>query len=688
MVSAKRGRPAKLPEIQLPVFVRVHVDDYELFPGHNDKGLDHNFQPGVTVVAGVNGVGKTTLLNIMLRLLVGPFNPEKVTPFEIGARSHSLVPWKQRNYFRARVSDDAITATASAEVHIGAHVLHVRRKLSDLSIDFLQFNGEELEPTEDEFVRVTLQASNVATRYDFDFLVRYLVFFLEQRVPLFWNERGQIETFRILLCEAELASAFQEKQDDLQTRDSAYRNLRWQANKRKKKLDQQKAAYAASSTVGARVAAVQEQFRALAETDRALVKAIEECATERSDLKTKLLIAKIELEQVQEAYEALQYQALAALFPRTAESARYIFSGLLSEKGCGVCGNLSRRGHERLTELLARGDCPVCESVPAQQEQPVGTPPVDSKALESAARALARQKAVVRAFEFSEGKSADRLKELLGARNANELSWNEVREELTKLNARMPVAPEELKQLESVVQEDDRQLSVMAAKLQRIYAEYEGLVALVDQRVQSIAESVMGHFADYAGSFLAERCQLGLARHKENVGQERQFEYPCFNVYMTSATSPDRETPRADQDDVSESQREFIDLAFRMAMIAAIRTKRSRAMLIIETPEASLDAYFVDQAGALLRRFGAEGAPGQPGNVVVVSSNVNRQNMIAALLGFTEARAQWPKKTEVQKRVINMLRIAKKNAAMRRHQGLYENALEEATHGSIPATKS
>ena len=123
-------------------------------------------------------------------------------------------------------------------------------------------------------------------------------------------------------------------------------------------------------------------------------------------------------------------------------------------------------------------------------------------------------------------------------------------------------------------------------------------------------------------------------------------------------------------------------------MIAAVRTKRSRAMLVIETPEASLDAYFVDQAGALLRRFGAEGAPGQPGNVVVVSSNVNRQNMIAALLGFTEARAQWPKKTEVQKRVINMLRIAKKNAAMRRHQGLYENALEEATHGSIPATKS
>ena len=66
-----------------------------------------------------------------------------------------------------------------------------------------QFNAVMIKPSaflpnpkdgkKSEFERVTKEASNAASRYDFDFLVRYLVFFLEQRVPLFWNERGQIE---------------------------------------------------------------------------------------------------------------------------------------------------------------------------------------------------------------------------------------------------------------------------------------------------------------------------------------------------------------------------------------------------------------------------------------------------------------------------------------------------------------
>jgi len=61
-----------LPNIALPVFRSLKVAGYELFPGVGNAGIDRPILPGVTVIAGVNGLGKTTLLNVMLRLLVGP----------------------------------------------------------------------------------------------------------------------------------------------------------------------------------------------------------------------------------------------------------------------------------------------------------------------------------------------------------------------------------------------------------------------------------------------------------------------------------------------------------------------------------------------------------------------------------------------------------------------------------------
>lgn len=58
--------------INFPVFERVCVRNYALYAGTSDSpGLDHTFQPGVNVIVGINGLGKTTLLNILLRSLTG-----------------------------------------------------------------------------------------------------------------------------------------------------------------------------------------------------------------------------------------------------------------------------------------------------------------------------------------------------------------------------------------------------------------------------------------------------------------------------------------------------------------------------------------------------------------------------------------------------------------------------------------
>lgn len=58
--------------INFPVLKRVKVSDFALYVGSGDKpGLDHEFVPGVNVIVGINGLGKTTLLTMLLRALTG-----------------------------------------------------------------------------------------------------------------------------------------------------------------------------------------------------------------------------------------------------------------------------------------------------------------------------------------------------------------------------------------------------------------------------------------------------------------------------------------------------------------------------------------------------------------------------------------------------------------------------------------
>jgi hypothetical protein len=150
------------------------------------------------------------------------------------------------------------------------------------------------------------------------------------------------------------------------------------------------------------------------------------------------------------------------------------------------------------------------------------------------------------------------------------------------------------------------------------------------------------------------------------------MEFPAFTVNMTTAFSQSVGTPRNDDDDVSESQKEFIDLAFRMALFDIATAPGQPAMLVIETPEASLDLIFVRQAGKLLRKF-ATGDRNRA-NVVIATTNLNRENMLRSLLGLDDKPTQKTKK-EAPQRVINLLEEAAPNAALRRFGADYRREL-------------
>ncbi len=65
--------------IHFPVFEHLNVTGYRVFPGTADRpGLDFPTQRGISIIAGVNGLGKTTLVSMLFRLVVGPFELPKL----------------------------------------------------------------------------------------------------------------------------------------------------------------------------------------------------------------------------------------------------------------------------------------------------------------------------------------------------------------------------------------------------------------------------------------------------------------------------------------------------------------------------------------------------------------------------------------------------------------------------------
>lgn len=109
--------------INFPVFERVCVRNYALYAGTSDSpGLDHTFQPGVNVIVGINGLGKTTLLNILLRSLTGAVDIPGDD--QLGDKKRRLVP-VDRLWFRRRVPDDAVDAKVTVCFYLGVSYFEV-----------------------------------------------------------------------------------------------------------------------------------------------------------------------------------------------------------------------------------------------------------------------------------------------------------------------------------------------------------------------------------------------------------------------------------------------------------------------------------------------------------------------------------------------------------------------------------
>jgi hypothetical protein len=661
--------------IRFPVLKQLKVSGYQLFPGTDGTGFDHIFQRGVTVVVGINGVGKTTLLNIVLRSLLGFNEPAKFDPYDPTTGSHKMVE-KETNYFISRTANLAKDARVDAEFAFGSDRLRIVRRLDTLAIEGLFMNDEPIEGEQHELQHEIVKASGLATLYDFFYVVRSFTFFLEDKVSLIWNPSGQFEIFRILFFDPTKAKEFAELADAIKRKDSKYRNLRVYYNRAMEELKKTEGRVGNTSTATEELRLKRVDVNALEELDSAIRRKLEKALLNRTSILEQIQKMRLELEEDRRQQEGLLDSFFSRAFPDLPDVVANILNHLVGDHGCLVCGTANPKRRQKFRELANQGTCPFCETKNVRTEK-IGS--LSARADEEIKRLDARieeKRKSICILEEGLKKAHEQVDTLHEERAANSSKLLAAQGEAERLEATLPPSQEELDQKRKQLDSEGREMKHLRLEIAKETRRYSSLLAEGRKSIERLAAKLTKRFEYYAGEFLAEKCKLVYREEKRRLGEEGELlNYPNFHVNMTSAVSPRMGTTRTEDTQVSESQKEFVDLAFRMALFDAVRQPEDGVMLVIETPEASLDSIFVKKAGDLLRKFAEEGI-GEP-NVIIASCNLNGTGIVRSLLGVDSLNKRAVRE-DVPKKIINLLELAAPNAAVRQDGKKYQAELEAA----------
>lgn len=667
-----------------PVLERVRVTDYGLYVGTTDTpGLDHHFVDGVNVIVGINGLGKTTLLNILLRSLSGASDvPGDDT---LGDKKRRLIP-VERNWFRKRVPDDAVNAKVTIWFNLGDRHFEVTRSLANLDVTELwvdqqqvpQGRAAELEAAYRDAVQT---AAGLSSFDDFVFLLRYVIFYLEDRRSLVWDPAAQGDILGILFGDMGERKSYVELFNDLLSKDSEYRNMHAVVHGRKRKLDKHN-----SSIEGGQIEMLVKTLDERRNQLKDLAARKKELSQTRDGLREQMENRRQEIHERRATLAAQLNSFYESFFPSLDGPARYLLAHFEAGVGCLVCGNKGKVVTQRVAAKLMMNICPVCEC-PLEDAHSPATDPFTSEGIEAQRQEIAEAEAnlasMAAPLQLAEEDYSTTSVELVSVTGA----IVELERQLNKLGQSLPAVMAQRKELQKQMMSFEAVLNQLDVERVELAKQFGELAEIVHQEVQAVSEEIEQTFAKYISGFLAEQCEIKYSPRYRQLGQRantEQFPFPHFIPALTSGVHRNGATVREAGQSVSESQKEFIDLAFRMALLA-LAAPGAPTMLILETPEASLDSVFVPRAADLLRRFATRTGPAH-GTRLIASSNVNREEMIPALFGaypdqrfygqvVDEQVSEMPATIPSEDReahVLDLIRIAAPTRALDRFRAAYE----------------
>lgn len=607
-------------------FIRLEHIKLHNFSLYTKQGrvslIDEEIHSGVYCLAGANGLGKTTFLNIVNYGLTGLVLDPTSTMYSPNEIINASRLYTDR-YFSGRINrKDLPHAEIELTISIGDIFCRIvrgfinREDIREFEVYSMLNNRkvEERQTFSKKTQGLTKQYEEFITNKigfsEFNYFVFYQLYvftFDENRRMIFWDERGASNALAIAFnSNPKDANWVSELARLMEKHESNGRNARWQATQTKKKMEE-----LANKTNRKRTQSIEKIEREL-----------NQAYAELEKYKNLLQNSKIEEDTLlkwQSKLNAdifqlkLEHRRLFTQYtkPRSKLLESSALQVSLHKKECCLCGAHGNYIVDRIMHSVQAESCPLCQttldtdSTNEQNElfnlieQNDSTISLKNNELENLINEIEIKRVTISSFEIEVSKFQMKIDSIL-----------EENPDLTYLRTGTHEIDSLLEQYSKQFEMYDKEARDEYQKRDNLKPEYDKLISEVESSYKSAEEYFVPTFKQLAKRFIGY--DLNIHPKRTNRGIKLVLEL--------------KETARTEAFQLSESQRFFLDIALRMSLAIYLSNKDSPATLFIDTPEGSLDIAYESRVGNMFADFSV-----MHGQNLFMTSNINASQLLVSL---------------------------------------------------------
>ena len=640
-------------QIYLPELQRIHIKNYTLYP----NGLDYTFDfiKGVNLVLGGNGMGKTTFVNLIKYAIIGNYKNR----FDF-RRTYldRMILRRQENsasYFSNRMDASVITDGDKPFVELFFRIhdaeFLVRRDLQEIRLISCLVNGETISGeqisqakyeklSEEEkkpyllykYEKEVEKYSNI-TFDDLIVFVNEVLFFGEDHKTIMWNNSSsgsidvQNELFNKYFNDPKLDEGRQEALRQAKYFDSLSRHRSEDMRAIKKVLDKIDEAKKQkhSNDIPLRIIELKEKISEASAMLKQLQKEQKERVSRIETLENEINLASSRVVETERKKAKLESQRNSQIW-ETVHPSYYKFErNIRLNHICPLCNKPSE---SLASKVDSKPDnCFLCDS------------PLEKHAADNLTQIYKDVQATLNStYNYINEKK----------REINRLE-NEVKEEDSRFEAQsvyvrnLNSALRELQfansqeipnggEIQPFLDEMERLQREKEENQQKSMAESNRATEISNRMVAEVTENVLHFsniFSSYAEQFLGVECKLTYTKLGDDVTER-------FYPVIAGIT-------RQNEEELSESQRFFIDHSFRMTILTFFYQRPT--FYIVETPDSSLDISYEHNAAKVFLQFL------EKPNTIIITSNLNNSTFLRYLIENSEGYVD----------VVGLLDIAKQS---------------------------
>ena len=615
----------------LPVLHRVNLTAFSLYTERPQVNL--NIPDGVFCLVGANGIGKSTFIAAVNFGICGRL-PKPGERFRSSDEYFQNVRDFSSSFFDGRINElDREKAEVEIEFTIRQDSYHiVRGAFEPNQLRYASVNGKDFtgSPTSinDEYKQSMAQSVGVANFEQFVFLQLFVFTFDEQRNLTFWETPVQRQM--LLLAFGDDAGEAQEAEElrrNIERLDSIARNANYQANENRKRLQAAQRVLSGLSPESLDVREEQEQMEleldelSAKETDA--LESLSDSKLRSADLRSQSLVLKDRIDSI--------FIERAA---RTANiRARPIIADSLASASCHLCGASGAKVIEGIEHTISTSVCPICcialpsDAIAEDAMQAIAGLDKElsdtNTLIQEETEKQQRMQIEIAQVQASIAQQQRRISEFerehrVLTKSIGTTDVNDIRESI-QANQRV------IRDLNIVKSNARRDRDMAMDRLKQIQGR-------VSQQYAEAEREFLAIFKDLAESFIG-------------LDLDVRFDVRGTEINLVLAIEG---KSRRHQYQLSESQRFFVDIALRMAIVTFVASD-GKGILLVDTPEGSLDIAYESRAGEMFARFVANGYQ------LMMTANINTSRLLRELAKrcgsdgmYLERMTEWTTLSEVQ----------------------------------------